>query len=144
MLIKTNSSWGFLFHVNISSHDESMSLSLSRSAPPRPPHCHQHALCLCTVCPAIVQPVLLSAEYTLMLISLLAALMCSFWSMVHRDFPVATILPPSASRPPSPLVRSPTLLPCSPFGGDPGAVLKVPHTPEAVSGLLPSHERNTQ
>lgn len=31
-----------------------------------------------------------------------------------------------------------------PILGDPGAVLKVPHTPEAVSGPLPSHERNTQ
>lgn len=54
-----------------------------------------------------------------MLILLLAVLMCSFWFLVHRDFPIATILPPSASRSPSPLLLPPTLCP-APHLGWPG------------------------
>lgn len=120
-----------------------MSLCQSASAEATGPSCHLYPPSCVQFAPPIVQPLLLSAEYTLMLILLLAVLMCSFWFLVHRDFPFATILPPSASRSPSPLL----LLPPSallPIWGDPGAVLRVPHTPEAVSGPLPSHERNTQ
>lgn len=75
-------------------------------------HCVQLA-------PPIVQRLLLSIEHTLMLILLLAVLMRSFWSLVHRDFPIATILPPSASRSPSPLPIPPTLCP-APHLGWPG------------------------
>lgn len=71
---------------------------------------------LCTVCPSHCPAlIVIWLKYTLMLILLLAVLMCSFWFLVHRDFPIATIIPPSASRSPSPLLLPPHPLPCSPF-----------------------------
>lgn len=92
--------------------------------------------------PPIVLPVLFYVEYILMLILLS---MCSFGAAGPQRLPF--FLPPSYHpqhhAPPSPSLLPPpaALLPIS---GDLGAVLKVPHTPEAVSGPLPSHERNTQ
>ena len=77
-----------------------------------PPACVQFA-------PPIVQPLLLSAEYTLMLILLLAVSMCSFWFLVHRDFPIATILTTLSIKVPLPLTPSPTLCP-APHLGWPG------------------------
>lgn len=53
----------------------------------------------------------------------------------HTTLSIKVPLPLTPSPPPSALL---------PIWGDPGAVLRVPHTPEAVSGPLPSHERNTQ
>lgn len=118
------------------------------SHPTPPPSCVQFA-------PPIVQLLLLAAEYTLMLILLLAVFMCSLWFLVHREFPychhpttLSIRAPPPAPPPSHPATHLHVLLPppsaLLPILGDPGAVLKVPHTPEAVSGPLPSHERNTQ
>lgn len=129
------------FDVNIKSRDEVLSLRPFRDPPSPPPHgCFQPS-CVQFVPPSVL-PVLFYAEYILMLILLS---MCSFGLLVHRDFLFffATILPPSASHSSSPsLLPPPAAL--LPILGDLGAVLKVPHTPEAVSGPLPSHERNTQ
>lgn len=61
--------------------------------------------------PPIVQPLLLSAEYTLMLIPLLAVLMRSFWFLVLRDSPIATIPTTLRIKVPLPLTPSPTLCP---------------------------------
>lgn len=133
------------FQVNTRSRDDVLSLRPFRDPPSRPPHgvFSPNTPCVQFV-PPIMLPVLFYVEYILMLILLS---MCSFGLLVHRDFPFffffATILPPSASRSPSPS-RLPPPAALLPILGDLGAVLKVPHTPEAVSGPLPSHERNTQ
>lgn len=76
---------------------------------PPPPPCVQFA-------PPIVQPLLLSAEYTLMLILLLAVLMCSFWFLVHRDFPYCHHPTTLSIKVPLPLTPSPTLCPAPHFG----------------------------
>lgn len=71
----------------------------------------------------------------------------SMLNMFHADANLtagcvdAQLLPAGPQRFP-PLLPPPAAL--LPIWGDLGAVLRVPHTPEAVSGLLPSHERNTQ
>ena len=54
-----------------------------------------------------------------MLILLLAVSMCSFWFLVHRDFPIATILTTLSIKVPLPLTPSPTLCP-APHLGWPG------------------------
>lgn len=89
----------------------------TESCPSTPLHCPLHPPPCVQCAPPFVQPLLLSTEYTLMLI-LLFAMLCSFWSRVHREFPIATIIPPSASRSPPPY-PSPTLCP-APHLGWPG------------------------
>lgn len=130
------------FQVNTRSRDDVLSLRPFRDPSSPPPHgVFSPNTPRVQFVPPIMLPVLFYVEYILMLILLS---MCSFGLLVHRDFPFfATILPPSASRSPS-LSRLPPPAALLPILGDLGAVLKVPHTPEAVSGPLPSHERNTQ
>lgn len=136
-----------LFHVNIESHDTLMSLSRRRAAPSS------------SLSSSVPSHLVYSLPLPLSSLFLFCFVFCwiytdansaagcvavqLFCSLVHRDFPITATLPPWASTSPSPLFLPPpsALLP---IWGDPGAVLRVPHTPEAVSGLLPSHERNTQ
>lgn len=81
-----------------------------------PPH---HLLTVPLACvqfaPPIVQPLLLAAEYTLMLILLLAVFMCSLWFLVHRDFPYCHHPTTLGIKVPPPPYSYPHPLPCSPF-----------------------------
>lgn len=132
------------FHVNIKSRDEVLSLRPFRDPSSPPPHS-----CFQPSCVQFVPPSLCPACIVLCWIYTDAnsPVDVQLWAPGPQRLPFffffATILPPSASHSSSPsLLPPPAAL--LPILGDLGAVLKVPHSPEAVSGPLPSHERNTQ
>lgn len=115
---------------------------LQRRPPhPSPPH---RPPCLCTVCPSHCPALIVSCWiYT----DANSTVGCVYVQPLVPGPQRLPLLPPSYhprhQGPPTPVLLPPPS-PLLPILGDPGAVLKVPHTPEAVSGPLPSHERNTQ
>lgn len=131
------------FHVNIKSRDDVLSLRPFRE-PSSPPPPQMFSVFLRTVCPSFCPArIVLCWIYT----DANSPVDVQLWAPSPERLPFFFFLPPSYhpqhyTPPPPSLLPPPAAL--LPILGDLGAVLKVPHTPEAVSGPLPSHERNTQ